>query len=130
MGQRRSLTVRKSERERKPKALEDYVCYMCSSSVHETSFEKDPVTVSEALSRPDAYKWKQAMEEEMKSFEESDAWELVDCPDKGTVVDCKWVFKRKTDSENEVRYRARLVAKGFSQKQGIDYDAQVSAGGH
>lgn len=43
-----------------------------------------------------------------------------------TIVQCKWVLKRKSDSENQVRYRARLVAKGFTQKTGIDYGKTFS----
>lgn len=37
------------------------------------------------------------------------------------MVQCKWVFKQKCDSEKQVRYRARPVTKGFAQKAGIDY---------
>jgi len=92
----------------------------------EEDLDTEPLTVTEALSRADKNKWKEAMKEEINSFEENDAWEVVDIPTNGTVVDCKWVFKRKVDNENEVRYRARLVAKGFSQKQGIDYDETFS----
>lgn len=67
------------------------------------------------------------MREEMESFKENDAWELVNTPDEGTVVQCKWVFKRKTDAENKVRYRAWLLAKGFTQKYGIDYNETFSS---
>jgi len=92
----------------------------------EEDLDTEPLTVTEALSRADKNKWKQAMKEEINSFEENDAWEVVDIPTNGTVVDCKWVFKRKVDNENEVRYRAHLVAKGFSPNQGIDYDETFS----
>jgi hypothetical protein len=67
------------------------------------------------------------MIDELNSFEENEVWELVDLPRNASAVDCKWVFKKKNgDSENSVRYRARLVAKGFSQKSGIDYSETFS----
>ncbi|KAG6438866.1 hypothetical protein O3G_MSEX000286 [Manduca sexta] len=64
------------------------------------------------------------MEEELKAFEENDAWTAVSQVSPGkTLVQCKWVYKRKLDSDNSVRYHARLVAKGFTQKPGQDYIA-------
>lgn len=118
--------VRRSERKPKPKNYEDFVTFMCKSENTRTELNTNPLTVTEALSRIDKDKWKQAMAEEISSFEENDAWQLVDPPASGTIVDCKWVFKRKPDSENKIRYRARLVAKGFTQRQGIDYDETFS----
>jgi len=120
-----ATTIRRSKRKPKPKNFEDYVTYLCTTKNMEEDLDTDPLTVTEALSRTNKNKWKQAMKEEINSFKENDAWEVVDIPTNGTVVDCKWVFKRK-DNENEVRYRARLVAKGFSQQQGIDYDETFS----
>lgn len=117
-------TVRKSQRQPRPKILEDFVSYMCTE---DTVLDYDPITVSEALSRPDKGKWMQAaMREELESFEENDAWELVDIPKSDSIVECKWVFKRKSDSDNNVRFRARLVAMGFSQRFGIDFDETFS----
>lgn len=112
------LPLRKSEREKKVKVYEDYVSYTCMGKV---DLEDIPLTVQEALSRPDSECWKQAMEDEMRSFEENDAWDLIDIPDNGTVVSCKWVFKKKCDGD-KVSYRARLVARGFTQKEGIDFE--------
>ena len=115
-------TVRRSERERRPKNYEDYISYLCHG---DTDIEDVPLTVTEALSRPDADCWRQAMQDEMSYFAENDAWDLVDPPDTNSgvsVVQCKWVFKKKSDSENGVSFRARLVAKGFTQREGIDYD--------
>lgn len=65
------------------------------------------------------------MKNELQCFEDNDAWETVDIPRDGNFVQCKWVFKRKIDSEIKVRYRARLVAKGFNQKAG-DFDETFS----
>lgn len=115
--------VRKSLRVPKPKKFDDFVTYMCTNS---DDLKSDPITVAEALSGPDAKKWKEAMAEELKSFEDNNAWELVDAPKSAGIVKCKWVFKRKFDNENNVKFRARLVAKGFSQQQGIDFDETFS----
>lgn len=115
--------IRRSERRRKPKNMEDYVTYICAEEI---SLEDVPETVSQALSRPDAQKWKEAMMDEMESFKENDAWELVDPPKKATIVDSKWIYKVKCNSKNETNYRARLVARGFAQKEGIDYSETFS----
>lgn len=84
------------------------------------------ITIEEALNGPECDFWKAAMQEELDSFEENNAWEEVDLPKDKTVIKCKWVFKKKYDSDHNVRYRARLVAKGYSQKVGIDYHETFS----
>ena len=114
--------LRRTERKPKPKDFENYVTYMC----HSVDAVDDPVDVSSAMSRPDKEMWERAMIEELRSFEENEAWELVDAPENATIVDYKWVFKRKIDGENKVTYRARLVARGFSQKPGVDYEETFS----
>ncbi|KAL0811375.1 hypothetical protein ABMA28_009784 [Loxostege sticticalis] len=81
----------------------------------------EEVDLSEALNGPEAEQWKLAMREELQSFEYNDAWELIDIPSDTSIVQCKWVFHKKIDVNDKVRYRARLVAKGFSQRSGIDY---------
>lgn len=84
------------------------------------------ITLTEALNGPESMFWKASMKEELDSFNENDAWELVDRPQDSTVVECRWVFKKKYDSSNNVRYRARLVAKGFTQKEGVDFHETFS----
>lgn len=79
------------------------------------------ISLEEALNGPESMQWKRAIEDELKCFEENDAWELVDPPSDSSVVQCKWVLKKKYELNNQVRYRARLVAKGFSQRHGLDY---------
>lgn len=84
------------------------------------------LSLDEALNGPEKEQWLKAVNEEIQCFEDNNAWELVDIPVSGTVVKCKWVLKKKFDSDSNVRYRARLVAKGFMQKKGVDYDETFS----
>ncbi|CAG4955863.1 unnamed protein product [Colias eurytheme] len=86
----------------------------------------DEISLSDAINGPDSVQWQQAIKEELKSFSDREAWELVERPVNKTIVKCKWVFKIKYDCENKVRYRARLVAKGFTQKEGMDYKETFS----
>jgi hypothetical protein len=86
----------------------------------------EEISFTEAVTGPEKVEWQCAMREELKSFSENDTWELVDRPKDGTVVKNRWVFKKKYDSDGEVRYRARLVAKGFTQKEGVDFTETFS----
>ena len=63
------------------------------------------------------------MEVEMQSLEENSAWDLVELPEGKRAKGNKWVYKVKTGADGLIeRYKARLVAQGFSQKYGDDYD--------
>ncbi|CAH2103269.1 unnamed protein product [Euphydryas editha] len=86
----------------------------------------EDITYLEAMNGPESEEWKQAMRDEIKAFEDNQAWELVDRTEADRVVQCKWVFKKKFESDNKVRFRARLVAKGFTQKEGVDYKETFS----
>lgn len=79
------------------------------------------LSLDEALNWPDREQWLEAIRDELQCFDDNDAWELTDAPKDSTIVKCRWVLCKKYDSESKVRFRARLVAKGFSQKQGVDY---------
>ena len=66
--------------------------------------------------------WFDAMENEIKSIASNGVWDLVELPNDSKPIACKWDFKTKRDFNNQVeRYKAKSVAKGFSQKNGIDY---------
>lgn len=110
---------RRSQRNAKNKAFDDYVTYF--NGAPSPNMQQVPKSVAEALSSADRQEWQRAMEEEIESFYENETWELVDPPEAATIVQCKWVFKVKCGSENENKYRARLVAKGYTQREGIDY---------
>ncbi|KAK6124639.1 hypothetical protein DH2020_041627 [Rehmannia glutinosa] len=63
------------------------------------------------------------MQEELNQFEMNDVWELVPCPPSQTIIGTKWVFRNKLDDQgNIVRNKARLVAQGYCQEEGINYD--------
>ena len=83
----------------------------------------EPETFSQAMKSPDAKQWENAAKAEYDSLLENDTWSLVELPSNRQAIKCKWVFRAKYDSEGNIeRYKARVVAKGFEQKHGIDYD--------
>ncbi|KAK8564635.1 hypothetical protein V6N12_058218 [Hibiscus sabdariffa] len=86
-----------------------------------------PKTYEEAVSSPDSEKWLEAMRSEMDSMSNNQVWTLVEPPEGIKPIECKWVFKKKTDMDGNVQtYKGRLVAKGFRQIHGIDYDETFS----
>lgn len=90
---------------------------------HNVSRPEDPCNIEEAFSSPQSVEWQKAMTEELHSLEEMQTWSLTELPKNKQAIGCKWVFKTKLDAMgNVVKYRARLVAQGFSQKYGTDYD--------
>ncbi|GKE61016.1 retrovirus-related pol polyprotein from transposon TNT 1-94 [Tanacetum coccineum] len=67
--------------------------------------------------------WIDAMQEENHEFERLQVWELVSCPDKVLLIKLKWIYKVKTDEFGGVlKNKARLVAQGFRQEEGIDFE--------
>ena len=87
----------------------------------------EPTTLNEALASDCAKEWKAAADQEYKSLMENDTWDLVELPRNRKSVGCKWVFKVKyADDGNVERFKGRLVAKGYTQKYGIDYDETFS----
>ena len=77
-----------------------------------------------AKQQPDWELWQKAIDEEMQSLLEMQAFRVIEKPDAGVKpLKCKWVLKRKRTKEGHIeRYKARLVAKGFTQQKGIDYN--------
>ncbi|KAK9043534.1 hypothetical protein V6N11_071870 [Hibiscus sabdariffa] len=89
--------------------------------------QDEPKTYQEAVASPDSEKWLEAMRSEMDSMSEKQVWTLVEPPEGIKPIGCKWVFKKKTDMDGNVQtYKGRLVAKGFRQIHGVDYDETFS----
>jgi len=81
-----------------------------------------PLTLKEAQRRPDWSLWKAAIKDEMEGLNEMKCYQDCIVPKGAKVVDSRWVFEIKTKSDGSLeRYRARLVAKGFSQIGGLHY---------
>ncbi|CAI7843644.1 unnamed protein product [Closterium sp. NIES-53] len=83
----------------------------------------EPKTLAEALSGPDAEKWKQSVKEEYDSLLENEMWELCQLPPGKKAISSKLIFRHKYGPDGELtRYKSRLVAKGFQHTKGKDFD--------
>ena len=74
------------------------------------------------MSSPEAPYWKKAINDEVESILQNHMWELVDLPLGSKPLGYKWIFKKKMKSDGSIdKYKARLVIKGYKQKEGLDY---------
>ena len=81
-----------------------------------------PATLREAQRRPDWPKWEEAIRTEIAHLTGNEVWDAVDAPENVNVVGCRWVFALKKDAAGRIeRYKARLVAQGYSQVYGVDF---------
>jgi len=83
---------------------------------------RDPASYAEAMGSTNVDSWEEACKYEIATLDKNKTWELVDLSAGRKAVKLKWVFKHKADG----RYHARLVAKGFTQIPGLDYDETFS----
>ncbi|GJW05082.1 retrovirus-related pol polyprotein from transposon TNT 1-94 [Tanacetum coccineum] len=80
----------------------------------------EPKNFKYAMTEPS---WIDAMQEEIHEFQRLEVWELVPCPDKVMLIKLKWIYKVKIDEFGRVlKNKARLVAQGFRQEEGIDFE--------
>ncbi|KAA0051500.1 gag/pol protein [Cucumis melo var. makuwa] len=88
---------------------------------------EDPLTYKQTMNDVDCDQWIKVMDLEMESMYSNSVWTLVDQPNNVKPIACKWVYKRKRDQAGKVQtFQARLVAKGYTQKEGIDYEETFS----
>ena len=117
---------RRSDRTRRPCIRYGYDEYTCHVALQANEIE-EPSTIEEAIAGSNPEEWKAAADSEYQSLIENDTWELVDLPEDRKAIGSKWVFRVKYDNQGEVKkFKGRLIAQGFSQKYGIDYDEVFS----
>ena len=97
---------------------------LISMAKNTARFQKNPpMSYQKAAAGPDKEKWEVSMNTEMASLKDNDVWDLVEPPIGQKIVGCKWVYKIKTGADGSLqKYKARLVAQGFTQKYGTDFD--------
>ena len=102
-------------RERKRvKPYNSYVALLCDI------IDREPSTYEEATEKKER---NNAMIEEYQSIMNNNVWEIVPRPEKKSVVTSKWIYKIKHVADGSIeKHKARFVARGFSQKEGIDYE--------
>jgi hypothetical protein len=99
---------------KKPMPFSNYMALMCDL------LEKEPTCFEEAIQKK---VWADAMTEEYQSIIKKDVWEIVPRPNSKDVVSSRWLFKIKHVVDGNIeKYKERFVARGFSQKEGIDYE--------
>ena len=122
-------------RERKPPS------YLCDYATEDDSGDDDstpsvdycyravcgvPLTFKQAMTSSQAGKWERAMDEEMQSLEENQTFTLTKLPEGRKTVGGRWVYSIKEGGDGCEQYKARFVAKGYSQREGIDYGETFS----
>ena len=109
-------TVRRSDRQTMPP---DFYGYHCNLSQ-----VKEPKSITDALTTRE---WIDAMQTEIDSLYDSGVWDLIPLPEGRKAVGSKWVYKVKRNADGSVeRCKVRIVAQGYSQREGLDYDETFS----
>ncbi|GJS27493.1 retrovirus-related pol polyprotein from transposon TNT 1-94 [Tanacetum coccineum] len=103
------------------------VCmYALTVSTTVSTFE--PKNIKEAMAD---HSWIESMQDELNQFERLQVWELVPRPEGKNVIALKWLWKNKCDADNiMVRNKTRLVAKGYKQEEGIDFEESFALVAH
>lgn len=105
----------------RPKTYTDGTVRWCQLA---NTVSEEPSTVDEALGYT---KWVSAMDAEHQALLRNKTWRLVPLPKGKHVIGCKWVYKVKRKADGSIDwYKAHLVAKGYKQQYGIDYEDTVS----
>jgi hypothetical protein len=114
---------RRSQKIRRSAIPDDFEVY----NTEEFQMEDDSTLFEEAMRSNNSSKWLEAMEDEIKSMSTNKVWDLKYIPKGAKAVGCKWVYKTKHDFQRNIkRFKARLMAKDFTQREWIDYNKTFS----
>jgi len=120
-----AVAPQRPQRTRRPAISDDYKVY----NSEEIQIEGDPTSFEEVMKSANSSKWFAAIEDEMKSMSTNKVWDLEEILKGAKTVGCKWVYKTKCDSkENIERYKTRLMANGFTHREEIDYNETFFSG--
>ena len=97
-------------------------CYSPSLHYLLLSDSGEPECYDQAMQVDDSVKWESAMKDEMDSLMSNQTWELAELPPGKKALHNKWVYRIKEEHDENKRYKARLVVKGFQQKEGVYYN--------
>ncbi|GJY16354.1 retrotransposon protein, putative, ty1-copia subclass [Tanacetum coccineum] len=118
------IPIRRSTRTHCPT---DRMCLYIDAEEHELRDLGELANYKAALLDPEFDKRLNAMNVEMQSMKDNEVWDLVELPPNGKTVGSKWLFKKKIDMDGAVHtYKAHLVAKGYTQTPGINYEETFS----
>ena len=112
---------------KKPAYLSDYVAETKLENVATCHVDycyrvtNIPNTYQEAISSDECQKWQEAMKEEMTALKDNNTYELTKLPEGRTLIKGRWVYAIKISPNTEEKFKARYVAKGYSQVENIDY---------
>ncbi len=83
----------------------------------------EPKSYNDAMNSAESSRWKKAMDDEIKAMHDNESWTLVETTPNMNIIGSKWVYKIKRKGDGTIeRYKARLVARGFNQVEGVDYN--------
>ena len=130
-----SVQLRRSERlatqdhinyknlEANPERFPEFVSYAAQAQTYTS--EDDPMYYKQAVNSDNANLWIEAMNKEINNLRKMGTWKLVDPPSDRKAIGCKWVYRKKESADGPI-FKARLVAQGYNQKEGIDYEETYS----
>ncbi|GKB71031.1 retrotransposon protein, putative, ty1-copia subclass [Tanacetum coccineum] len=122
--QEKEILIRRSERSRR---VPNRLCLNVEAEEHSLGDLNEPTSYKASMLDPKSNKWLHAMNAKMQSMIDNKVWVLVDLPPNCKTIGSKWIFKKKTDMDGIVHtYKACLVAKGYTQFYGVDYEETFS----
>jgi transposase InsO family protein len=94
-----------------------------NSSEFALSSIQGPGSYKTAMNHPDKNEWQKAIDDELDSIKKNGVWSIINKPNNKNIISTRWVFVKKMNENGELqKYKARLVARGFEQIHGIDYN--------